>query len=432
MIIIISLICNILFSPPGFRALAQSTDEEPNTNDKPTVTDSNLTADLIFDGPGFPTSMTFIGADDILLLSKNDGQVLRIKDGHNLGPVLTVNASSKDEMGLLGIATSKNNSGSSAQHVFIFYTSCKSETECNSLVYKYDWSQKEGKMTNPVLLLKLPGLPGPSHMGGKIAVGPDGFIYLTVGDMTPTDLFNKIEEYKTMAQNYEEGVKADGRAGILRITQDGKPVNGGIIGKEYPANLYFAYGIKNSFGLGFDPITGHLWDTENGPKFGDEINLVQPGFNSGWSKIQGFWRVSETAEQMEELNSTNPSGLVLFSGKGKYFEPKLVWDKNIAPTAIAFVNSSKLGPKYSNDMFVGSVKDGKIFNFDMNGNRSDLLFPNSAKDRILSKDEETSATFAQGFGIVTDLQVGPYDGNLYVVAGDKANKAAAIYRIVLK
>ena len=53
---------------------------------------------------------------------------------------------------------------------------------------------------------------------------------------------------------------------------------------------YYAYGIRNSFGLDFDPITGKLWDTENGPTFGDEINLVEPGFNSGWNKIQGIWK----------------------------------------------------------------------------------------------------------------------------------------------
>jgi glucose/arabinose dehydrogenase len=50
--------------------------------------------------------------------------------------------------------------------------------------------------------------------------------------------------------------------------------------KEYsdnhPLNMYYAYGIRNSFGLDFDPLTGNLWDTENGPEYGDEINLVEP------------------------------------------------------------------------------------------------------------------------------------------------------------
>ena len=82
-------------------------------------------------------------------------------------------------------------------------------------------------------------------------------------------------------------------------------------------NLYYAYGIKNSFGIGFDPITENLWDTENGPSFGDEINLVEPGFNGGWSKIQGFWTVSETGEKMKMIKG-EPSGLIDFGGKGKY------------------------------------------------------------------------------------------------------------------
>ena len=73
---------------------------------------------------------------------------------------------------------------------------------------------------------------------------------------------------------------------------------------------------------------------------GDEINLVEPGFNGGWSKIQGFWTVSETGEKMKMVTG-EPSGLVNFGGKGKYHEPKLVWDKTIAPTALTFLNSTK-------------------------------------------------------------------------------------------
>ena len=72
------------------------------------------------------------------------------------------------------------------------------------------------------------------------------------------------------------------------MTQDGQPVPNPPLGNEtYPANLYYACGIRNSFGLDFDPVTGNLWDTENGPDFGDEINLVNQGFNSGWEQVQG-------------------------------------------------------------------------------------------------------------------------------------------------
>jgi glucose/arabinose dehydrogenase len=75
-------------------------------------------------------------------------------------------------------------------------------------------------------------------------------------------------------------VAPDGRGGILRVTQDGQIVNGeGILGDERPLDLYYAYGIRNSFGMAFDPLIGNLWDTKNGGSY-DETNLVEPGFNS--------------------------------------------------------------------------------------------------------------------------------------------------------
>ena len=69
------------------------------------------------------------------------------------------------------------------------------------------------------------------------------------------------------AQNIKNGAFPDGRAGILRLTQDGKAVESGILGKKYPLNLYYGYGIRNGYGLDFDPVSGKLWDTENGPDF---------------------------------------------------------------------------------------------------------------------------------------------------------------------
>ena len=94
---------------------------------------------------------------------------------------------------------------------------------------------------------------------------------------------------------------SDGTGGILRITQDGEPVidpNTGdhILGSDYPLNLYYAYGIRNSFGIDFDPVSGYLWDSENGPGHSDEINRVEPGFNSGVESNNGnlysWWRRS--------------------------------------------------------------------------------------------------------------------------------------------
>ena len=112
-------------------------------------------------------------------------------------------------------------------------------------------------------------------------VGPDNNVYVTIGDVG-------IDGHDTKAQHVQNGLDAGGTSGILRISKDGSAILPGVLGNKFPLNLYYSYGIWNSFGIDFGPVTGNLWDTENGLIFGDEINLVKPGFNSGYAKIDGI------------------------------------------------------------------------------------------------------------------------------------------------
>jgi glucose/arabinose dehydrogenase len=286
------------------------------------------------------------------------------------------------------------------------------------------------------MLLAIPSFPDPAHIGGIIDIGPDNNLYVTVGNFQSTI---PSEVYKTRTQNYEDGERVDGRAGVLRITQDGKPVDGGILGNEYPLNLYYAYGIKNSFGMDFDPVTKKLWVTENGPKFGDEINLAEPGFNSGSDKIFGIWRADEEGKKLQTEGKegeyvtvdSNPKDLVYFEGKGHYSPPEFIWDKSTPPTALLFLDSKNYGAQYENDMFVGSV-DGQIFHFNLNDNRTGLLLKGVLEDKIATDDTEfADILIAEGFGIITDLKQGP-DGSIYVVSGikqSKSEKSGVVYRI---
>ena len=180
-----------------------------------------------------------------------------------------------------------------------------------------------------------------------------------------------------MAQNYINSSILDGRSGILRINQDGKPVGrGDILGDTCPLNLYYAYGIRNSFGFDWDPLTGKLWDTENGPHYGDEINLVEPGFNSGWVKVQGIWEPN--FEQMGKIVH-NPIKLVSFNGKGKYSEPEFTWIPTVAPTALVFFTSDNYGADYKNTLFVGDANTGTLYHFKLNANRSGLQLDGDIK-----------------------------------------------------
>ena len=183
--------------------------------------------------------------------------------------------------------------------------------------------------------------------------------------------------------------------------------------------------INGIFGIDFDPITKKLWNTENGPDYGDEINLVDPGFNSGWRLVQGIW-LRQIGDTQGPVAPIHPNKLVDFGGKGVYHPPQFTWEQTIGPTAIKFLDSSKLGKQYENDMFVADVIFGNIYHFKLNKQRDGLLLTGRLADKVANNADETFIPwFAAGFGAITDLQVGP-DGYLYVLS----HTAGAIYRIV--
>jgi glucose/arabinose dehydrogenase len=422
------------FSSPVYATKTQS-----NT-DGPTIDDQNLVIQPVYQGLKSPTAMAFIASNDILVLEKDEGTVQRIVNGKILQePLLQVVVDSKDERGMLGIAIATKDEATTIEterrdsptNVFLFFTEAKSgDFPMGNRVYKYELVNENTKLANPKLLLNLPALPDDSHVGGVVTIGPDNNVYFVVGDQRPT-AFNRIDypDSHTKAQNYVNGKEPDGRSGILRITQDGGVVGGeGILGDSHPLNKYYAYGIKNSFGLDFDPVTGNLWDTENGPTFGDEINLVEPGFNSGWANIQGFWTLDDEWNKGEEVTiplNTKDYGLIDFGGKGQYSSPEFTWD--VAPTALKFLNSDKLGKQYENDMFVGDIKNGNLYHFELDQQRTGLLLDGPLADKVASKEEINQAVFAQGFGGITDIEVGP-DGYLYILTFGEED--GTIYKIV--
>jgi glucose/arabinose dehydrogenase len=389
----------------------------------PFVSDSNLNVKLLFKGLKFPTSMAFLGPNDILVLEKNDGTVNRIVNGTMLPhPLLDANVSTESERGMLGIAVAKNMTRNKT-YVFLSYTeslgrdatdTTEGKQPLGNRLYRYELV--DNRLINPKLLLDLPASPGPTHNGGKIAIGPDNNVYIVIGIVGTT------ENTKTQTQNIREGLPPDGRGGILRVTQDGNVVpNGNILGDKIPLNIYYAYGIRNSFGLAFDPITKKLWDTENGPNYGDEINLVEPGFNSGWNKVQGIW---EPVRGYAGNITLHPENLTDFGGKGKYSMPRLIWNQTAGPTAIAFLNSDKLGEKYENDMFVGDFNKGKIYDFKLNGSRTGLSLDGALEDRIANTSKELQRNIlGERFGGITDLKVGP-DGYLYVLSLHPGNQTS--------
>ena len=383
----------------------------------PAVADPALRVEDVVDGLERPTTMAFLDQDTILVLEKYRGTVRVVENGVLQDePLLDVAVANDNERGMTGIAISKESDGTT--YVFLYFTESGGGSDgddtqgiepAGNRLYRFEL--ENGELVNPLLLLDLPAVPGPRYNGGIIAIGPDDFVYVIIGD---------AEGHTTQAQNFEDGPSPDGTSGILRIGKNGETPPS-VIGTGEFSKYYFAYGIRNSFGMAFDPVTGNLWDTENGPGTGDEINFVDPGFNSGWRDVRGA--VSDA-----ELGSED---LVLFDGRGTYSNPEIAWVQTIGPTALAFLNSSNLGEEYENNMFIGDINTGALYRFELNKDRNGLVLDGELADNVSDTPAEnegitfgTGFTSGPGFHGITDIKVGP-DGYLYVVSFGQGT----IYRI---
>ena len=385
---------------------------EPNIALAQSVNDPNLGVESFVEGLSSPTSMAFLDNENTLVLEK-EGQVRLVSNGElgpEPGPQIPVDAD--NERGLLGIAVMN---GAELVLVWVkiqaprlffwYYTESGEGGELRNRVYKYSWSGQT--LDNPTLLVDLPAIPGPNHDGGKLMIGPDNYLYGIIGDLN----------HDGKLQNFPNGPDPDDTSIIFRVNpNDGTPAPDNPLSTDpnNPLSKYYAYGIRNSFGLTFDPVTKNVWDTENGPASNDEINLVKPGFNSGWQTIMGPISASGSTE----------NELVSFPGS-HYADPLLTWLDPVALTDIEFLESSSLGESYSNNIFVGDNNNGNLYYLRMNPDRSALVLDNLPDFVVDNEEEQSSIIFGNGFGPITDLETGP-DGYLYVLSHD----AGIIYRIV--
>ena len=330
------------------------------------------------------TTMTFV-ENDILILQKANGQVLLIREGVvQKDPVLDVNVDFIGEKGMLGIT-------SVGTSVYLYFTEANEDggESVGNRIYKYDWNGNS--LVNPVLLKELPSAV--SHNGGAMVAGLDGKVFAVIGDTLQYGLLqNKPIEW---LEGPELEIKDNG---VIFQLETEKP--------------YYAMGIRNSFGLAIDPITGNLWETENGDDNFDEINLIPEKFNSGWIVTMG-----PTAE----------SDLANIPGYEDYVyrDPKFSWEKNVAPTGLDFAKFNEI-KNYDNSLFVGDCNNGNIYKFELNENRDGFDFVEAyLQDLVVNEDESLDEIIVgTGFGCITDIERGP-DGFLYVVSLSEG----VIYRI---
>jgi len=360
---------------------------------EPIIYDDDYIVEKFATGLQYPTTMTFVG-DDILVLEKNTGNVIRIQDNGIIynEPALDVPVIFSGESGLLGIAFASN-------HIYLYFTESLSGFDkyyfenARNAVYQYDWNGEN--LTNPILIKELPAIHT-DHTGGVITKGQNNEIYFVIGDQDQRTTFQNIPVDAT----YETG-------SIFKVDTE----------SDNSVEL-FAMGIRNSFGLAVDPVTGYLWGTENSDNKFDEINLVKPRFNSGWNSVMG------PADRVgSDLITLNPKPFENFV----YSDPEFSWYVTVAPTAIAFPDKDSFR-KYSDSLFVGDYNDGRIYKFHLNVDRTGFVFYNQELSDLVLDDNDkiNEILFARDFQGITDIKF--HDGAMYVVViGD-----GSIYKIYPK
>ena len=323
---------------------------------KPFMAEPNFLIEEYVSGIKFPTKMAFIG-DDIIILEKFTGNVRLVRDGQLLEePLLQLKVDQNVETGLLGITTVNST-------VYLYFTEVKTDEPIvlGNRIYKYSWDGENLLEIDLVKDLPFDLSERSIHSGGAMVTGLDGTVFAVIGDA----------QKKGFLQNLETGgftdsgviIKVNYDESILKPSQD-----------ENTKDHYYAMGIRNSFGLAIDPLTGYLWDTENGPRNFDEINLVEPKFNSGWVKIMG----PSTEEQIKNLPTSH--GFT-------YSDPEFSWEHTIAPTGLVFVNS-ELFNDYNDSLLVGDYNTGTIYRFKLNSERTGFVFEDPGlKDLVLNVED---------------------------------------------
>ncbi len=462
-----------------------------------------------------PISMAFIGNNDFFVLEKNTGQVKRVVNGAVQGTVLDLGVNFASERGLLGIAVHPmfpTNPG-----VYLFWT-CRStalpadpffpdENRCldsnmfaadteeilqvpllGNRVDRFVWNGSTLTYDHNLIMLRAfqnDGAPVPpnqgdeeqpprgNHDGGVLRFGPDGKLYILFGDNGRRGQLQNLPCGPTA--NCPGPLQPDDQFGgpapddahlagvILRLNPDGTAPSdnpffavGASIPGQVGANIQkiYAYGLRNSFGMDFDPISGALWEEENGDDSFSELNRVDPGFNSGWVQIMGpperlaQYKAIETSPDVDPCLGTPYFGLQqlrwsptliadtpaqalsrLFVLPGSHYSaPEFSWKFELAPGAIGFVRGRSLGPQYDGDLFVGGARSflqgGHLFHFNITGNRrkigvDDPRLEDRVADNVCKFDltESESLLIGRNFGTVTDIQNGP-SGNLFIVSID--------------
>ena len=450
--------------------------------------DPNLTVTTVLNaGIAQPIGIVFLAEDDFLVLEKASGQVKRVTNGViQATPVLDLAVNSNSERGLLSLVLHPDFPSTPWMYVRWTESSTGADTNVNvnvpllgNRVDRYRWNGSTLTFDRSIIALRAlqtdniavtghPGTnnanPAGNHNGGVMRFGPDGKLYVFMGDQGRRgwlqNLANGPFETEPFVDDTFGGPAPDNAhlsGVILRLNDDGSSPSdnpfhaaGAAMGGEVGANIQkiFSYGHRNGFGMAFDPYSGSLWETENGDDSFSELNRVVPGMNGGWIQIMGpqhrFFdfkdiEVNQFGGALQQVRFP-PTRLANAPGEARehlymlpgatYVDPELSWKYESGPAGTTFVRGSALGAENDGTLWIGSSRafqqvggsGGSLYRLRLTRNRkkvdvSDPALAERVADNLAKFDptESESLIVGKGFGTTPSIEQGP-DGNLYVVS----------------
>ena len=229
-----------------------------------------------------------------------------------------------------------------------------------------------------VIFRALPAYKGNLHFGSRLAFGPDGMLYVTLGERSDTGM-------RMQAQQLDSHMGK-----ILRITTEGAaPSDNPFVGQANAKPEIWSLGHRNVQAAAFDS-EGRLWDIEHGARGGDELNLVEKGKNYGWPVV---------AYGIEYSGQPIPTAV---TSKEGFVQPVYYWDPVIAPSGAQFYTGDAF-PQWRGNLFVGALKEMRLVRLVMENGRV------TGEEHLLTDRGQR----------VRDVRQGP-DGALYLVT-DQGN-----------
>ncbi len=230
---------------------------------------------------------------------------------------------------------------------------------------------KDHALVNKQVIFKAePNTSKGQHFGGRIEFDDKGYLYLSVGE--------RGERSKAQLLNTYNGK-------IFRLKDDGTiPPDNPFVNKSGAISAIYSFGHRNPQGLAFNPWTKELWETEHGPRGGDEVNIIRKGNNYGWPEITYGIKYDGTIITKDTVRADME-------------QPVIFWRPSIAPCGMTFVTSDKY-PEWKGDLLAGSLKFQYVALCDVEGNK------------IISQEK-----ILEGLGRIRTIRQGP-DGYLYVSA----------------